>query len=73
MPFVTMAVTYTFEDGVWVAREPVTGCAAEGTTVEQAQEMITEALELYYEDATRTPEQAPAMTGLVQVEVPDWE
>lgn len=69
MKIVNFTINYTKEDDVWVALEPITGTATEGDTFEEAQAMITEALELYFEESDEIPEERLSVTGTVPVHV----
>lgn len=58
---VAFTIRYTPDDGGYCALEPITGTTSWGATMSEARQMITEALELYFEEISA--EEARSLLG----------
>lgn len=57
------------EEDWYVATSIETGVASQGKTIDEALENLTEALELYFEDAKPDTEQSPVFITTLEVAV----
>ncbi|MDT0547970.1 MULTISPECIES: hypothetical protein [Streptomyces] len=68
---VSLTVVYSADEDGFNALEPVTGTTSWGKTLAEAKEMISEALELYFQEVTddELTRALSAVTGAVSVAV----